>query len=737
MGRGVFSRLKPQYGVFAAVILAALLRLYYWKMTVTGDSILFYGYDDYYHLRRILYTVHHFPSTLWFDSYLDYPNGFRLTWPPLFDLLAAGLAKLFGASSQHAVEMVSAVLPVILGSIVVVVIYCMVKDTFDERTAVLSAFMAAIAPNSVITTSFAASDHHGLEVLLLCSLMLMLTIALHRSRLRYAILAGLFMALLAYSWAGAAAYIAIVLLYGLVQLFYDFRLGASPDQSVQILLVSLVSALVMMAPVWSEPWMYTTFAATFGMILILLAAWGIYRLLLGRVQWFMLPLVIAALSIAALALIYFLKGSNPAAREIFSLISTPLNYLFGGELTGLIDEAQPLLSTIKPISFTAANLLLSIMGLALLVTTALRTQLKRGQLLFIVWTAAALMLALGQSRFLYLYSVNMAVLIAILYFWLLDAADGRAQSNSQKDHKRPKSAGGPSSIVAIALLVLMLIPSIGQNISFSDDKPVAAGDWQETMDWLRANTPETSFFDDPKSRPEYGIMSSWDYGNLILYMGERPVVANNFQTGVQDSSRFFLAENESKASVIMDLRSSRYVISDWDMIYKTLSAAANWIGEDPTSYITYRPRGDYVGIELQDRLRRTILFKLHLFDGEGLGRFRLIYESSTLHGQDPATSKVKIFEYVAGAVIRGSTTPGKPVGVLLNMTSNQGRPFQYTAFVMPQSARYEIRVPYSTVAKYGTHAVDSYIVFTDTAEKRVSVSEEDVLSGRAIQVDLS
>jgi len=213
-------------------------------------------------------------------------------------------------------------------------------------------------------------------------------------------------------------------------------------------------------------------------------------------------------------------------------------------------------------------------------------------------------------------------------------------------------------------------------------------------------------------------------------------VANNFQTGVLDSCRFFLAEDESTATAIMDLRASRYVISDWDMIYKTLPATASSIGEDHASYIQYRQMGDRVGIELQDRLRRTILFKLHLFDGEGLGHFRLIYESGTLRGQNPAASKVKIFEYVKGAVIRGSAAPGKPVGVLLNMTSNQGRPFQYTAFAMPESGSYEIRIPYSTEAKYGTHAVDSCIVFTEGNEARVSISEEDVLDGNEILADL-
>ena len=52
---------------------------------LVGGDILFYGSDSFYHMRRILYTVDHFPSTLWFDPSINYPEGLELLWPPLFD----------------------------------------------------------------------------------------------------------------------------------------------------------------------------------------------------------------------------------------------------------------------------------------------------------------------------------------------------------------------------------------------------------------------------------------------------------------------------------------------------------------------------------------------------------------------------------------------------------------------------------------------------------------------------
>jgi dolichyl-diphosphooligosaccharide--protein glycosyltransferase len=68
-------------GLVSAVVLGLLLRLLAGRNALVGSSVLFDGYDTYYHMRRVLYTIAHFPNTVWFDSYLDYPHGMELTWP--------------------------------------------------------------------------------------------------------------------------------------------------------------------------------------------------------------------------------------------------------------------------------------------------------------------------------------------------------------------------------------------------------------------------------------------------------------------------------------------------------------------------------------------------------------------------------------------------------------------------------------------------------------------------------
>jgi len=152
-------------------------------------------------MRRILYTVDNFPHTLWFDSYLNYPHGLDLMWPPLFDQLIAGIALTAGAGNQPSVELVSALVPPVLGAATVLIIYLLARELFGRRVALLSAFVLAIAPAHVARSCFGCTDHHVLEVLLILGSILSMVFALsgREHRLWFAVLAGVSTAALAYS----------------------------------------------------------------------------------------------------------------------------------------------------------------------------------------------------------------------------------------------------------------------------------------------------------------------------------------------------------------------------------------------------------------------------------------------------------------------------------------------------------------------------------------------------------
>ena len=101
-----------------------------------------------------------------------------------------------------------------------------------------------------------------------------------------------------------------------------------------------------------------------------------------------------------------------------------------------------------------------------------------------------------------------------------------------------------------------------------------------------------------------------------------------------------------------------------------------------------------------------------LFDGAGMGHFRLIYESHKSSDGNTAGRGVKIFEYVPGALIRVRADPNQSVGALLNMTSNQEQTFAYINEATLRGDSYEMRVPYSTESRYDTRALGLYQIFS-------------------------
>ena len=173
------------------------------------------------------------------------------------------------------------------------------------------------------------------------------------------------------------------------------------------------------------------------------------------------------------------------------------------------------------------------------------------------------------------------------------------------------------------------------------------------------------------------------------------------------------------------------------MLYDKFPALAIRANRNTSEYRNIEDLGNYVAIVPTKKLYQTTLALLHFIDGSSLSHFRLIYESHTILGQNPLTSSLKIFEYVPGALIKVSNAPGQKVVALLNMTSNQGRKFIYI-----NEGTSEVRVPYSTEKRYGTHAMTPYLVAlgnnsTDLRKRSINVTEDDVIHGRVIEVNLS
>jgi oligosaccharyl transferase (archaeosortase A-associated) len=726
-----------QLELLAVFILGLVLRLYAGRNALQDGNVLFMGYDEFYHMRRILYTVGHFPNTIFFDSYLDYPYGMHITWPPLYDQLSAAVSVVLGQHSRAGIEMVSAIVPTVLGSIAIVAVYFLVREIFDRRIAIMSAFMTALAPYYLQKSMLGETDHHVLEVLLLILALLFLVLALSRKEraMIFAALAGIAMAGMAYTWLGSAAYFGIVLLYAIGQMTLDIKNNVSSKETMAKLLVAFGVTLILTLPFWNTPWLSPSFFGTAVIIAAILILFLVSKLLAERkIHWAFFPISIVVLTYFTMLLFQLLSGFW-LFSNVDQIIRTGGDYLFSGGFVGKISEAEPLFARPEILfsntifSNLGWNLLFSAIGLAVLISffwyTWQNTDKKESSLLFLVFVTFTLILTIGQIRFLYLSTITTGILISILFFRAVE-----------KIGHGPEGHANLSKYIVPVLFLVLILPTAMEAVSITDATSMIAGDWYETLNWLEKNSNTTSWYDDPYRAPEYGVMNWWDYGNWILYQAKRPVVANNFQVGIEDSSRFFLSESEETATKILDARRARYIITDYSMLYGKLSAIATWANQDPSTYQTLRDMGTYITAIPTRKLMQTTMVRLHLFDGSSMGRMRLIYESQTKVGGNPPSSSLKIFEYVPGAVLHVTGASGQKVVALVNMTSNQGRKFQYV-----NEGVSEVRVPYSTENRDDTHAITPYLVASGSSPDNiktmsVNVTEDDILMGKVIEVAL-
>ena len=714
-------------GVSAAFLLGLLVRLVPARNALVDGEIVFYGYDSFYHLRRILYTTENFPSTLWFDSYLNHPFGLELTWPPLFDQMIAAASLILGGSPRAA-EIAGAIIPPILGSVAIILLYLLAKKLFGMEVALLSAFIMAIDPKHITRTHSGWLDHDVMESLLILAAILLLVYALtERDRwAKFAIAAGILIAATAYTWLGTPAYMGVILISSVFLIALDLKNGNPSGETVFPLAAAFGVALALILPFWDNAWLKPSFFGALASLLGLLFLYLLSRLFAAkRILWQAFVPAVAIFGYLGLVLSYMFTpnwGGHPLWRG--------LSYFFGGGLASVgIMEASPVYRYFDLVSLPSLGLAFSLLGLGVLIQLTLRSGLPKVRVLFLIWVVFSLILPFFQIRFLFLFSLTGSVLISLLFFWAAE----RLRSSGLKDPSMVKA-------LSLALLVILLLPNVAGVKEIAEEKLDISEDWIETLDWVKENTPKTEGFENPGRAGDYGIMSWWDYGNWILYQSRRPVVANNFQAGAEDSARFFLAESEEESLKTIDKRDSRYVITDDKMAYTKLPAIARWINEEPGSYVQIAEDRDTVTYHHSQRFMRTTLAKLHLLDCTNLGHFRLIYESETFKGTLIPVKEVKVFEKVPGAKIAGTTPYDEPMGAILEMTSNQGRHFQYYNSAMPVDGRYEITVPYPTEDAYGTHSVGLYLIgslknVAGGEAKEVEVSEEDILQGRVVEVN--
>jgi len=771
--------LKERHVERTAMLLVVFLVALYLRIrlpyanSIQGGNIVISDFDPYYHLRIIEYTIQNFPHVLAFDPYVDFPNGFWIGWPPLYDFLASAYAMAAMALFHVDYQVAVATFPALLGAVAIFPVYYITKLVFDWKAGVVAAALLTVLPANLLRSMVGNVNHHvAAEVLFPAFLFLFFMLALKgeltfremrtltftrddKRALLYAGLAGIFVTALLLTWLGGFLFLGIIGAFALAQYIVYHLKGVQSDNLTIVAVTMLVVSLITFLPVSLSSHFGTTIDPVnvslfqpflLAAVLIIFVLFGSLAYYLRDKQRAVYPLAICALLVVGALSFYLVRP------DLATTVFTGYGFFTQSGVLQTVAEAQPLFGgpggfqLTTAVSYFQVLLFVAFIGLAALGYQVYRKQDEAALLLF-VWSIFAVAITVVQTRFTFLLSANVAILSAFVVVWALDALVGKGYGALAGVH----DAGALrdlfgheikyTQLVGVFFVVLvLLLPSVNMTTAYAKNVQQITPDWYESLQWMKANTPPTSNFNvSSNQRPEYGVLSWWDYGNWIIYLGHRPAVANNFQTGVSDAAQFFTSQNESDTINIIQNRSVKYVMTDYEMADYNgkFQAIALLSGKGVEPFLTsqaYYTQSGAISQQLvpTEAYYNSTVVRLEYLDGNGYSHYRLVHESNSTVGTFGGTEVkyVKIFEYVTGAniTVRGNGN----ATVSLKVVTNQNRTFNYTQSAIINGSHTFV-VPYSTNwTLYGVQTGNAYTVTVGNATQSLAVSESDVTSGKEL-----
>ncbi|WP_048064157.1 STT3 domain-containing protein [Archaeoglobus fulgidus] len=560
---------------------------------IFDSRIYYYGYDPYYHMRLVEAIVleGYRPS---FDYYINYPYGLRIDWLPLFDYILAfpGLFLGFWASEIFAV-----VFPVIIGVLCIVLVYLISLEVLrNEKFALISAFIFSVCPVTVWKSLLGKADHHIWVVFLL-----LLSIWLVTKPGLLKLLSGIPMLLMALSWLGAPIYAALLAVSSLFQF-----------NEKEVRIVGISNLIPVLSSIQN---LFLGFS--FLAIAVFLLVGSFVKRFERRFRY---------------AIVYYLCICSVALLSAYLMpvgwlgfVKSGISYVLGTDIyLPTIREAR---------SFQILGVISSAGYLFFVLAIPALFMLRNGFLK--VFFVLSFLISILQLRFVEVLAFPVAILASYTICQILERVDypvfrkeeeGESKRRGRKEKKKAVEIRKKDHATVIAFLLFLALPCFANSLA-----PVEMTmDWKEALNWMKENLEAQDYLK-AYEKPDYAVLSWWDYGNWILYVAKKAVVCNNFQAGADDAAKFFTAQSEEEAMKIVEKRKVRYVVTVEELTVKPETNKTKFI---PIMQIAgYSP--EYMkNKEIIDFFNKTMLYKLHVENATNLTHFRLLKNFGT----------VKIFE---------------------------------------------------------------------------------------------
>jgi dolichyl-phosphooligosaccharide-protein glycotransferase len=672
--------------LFSFMVVAFILRIL--PAIITRDLAFFpiYDTDTWYNLRQIEVMVHNFPQYNWFDPMTAYPMGKIIDWGPGLPFIAALFCIIIGAATQNAIVTAAGFVSPLMAVVMVPVMYYLGSKIADWKTGIAAAGLISFTSFLYFTfSSYGMADHHIGEVLfstlfILVYLSIISSVKTHppyRNNLNAAVyfcvlsvLAGLLYFAALITSTTVLLILLIIAIYTLIQNVTDFLHDKDPEYLciLNLVMLGLVMSLLFLFGFKREGLSIMNYSQ--GLVLVhgavaaeSVTLYALSKILRGKRTHYLL--ILAGLILGGIILSQVVPALQQVSHQALNLILGYSAFSIGVQET-------------LPWSFSGAydsiNIAMLLVAGGFLVLGYRLTKKPERELVFVaVWSVVMLLLTIQFQRFLYYFTVNIALISALCitepFRWDLDEVLRRIplgfmkhSSNGggvplldkhlvpEKPAKRKKaipatrntkSMTGVLKLTCLTVVCILTVAHIGlsvsQDIHFAANakQRVIPADWMETLGWLRSGTPDPGigYFDTYEKTGytapggSYGILAVWDAGHWITFFSHRMPVANPFQDnlgGKNGTAAFFLSGDETQANDILQNYRGRYVITDSTMAVDRFTNLVPWMkgSADISSYIRWfliADAKDPAHLEkihlFNDTYFQTMVVRLHNFDG--------------------------------------------------------------------------------------------------------------------------
>lgn len=507
-----------------------------WNRIFVDGQIWYRGVDAWYHMRLVDNMMANFPIPLKWDLSALYPSGVPVGYFPLLSWLIAIPGQVFNY------EVVGALLPPILGALTLVPVFYIGKILFNKWVGLFSCLLIAILPTEFFhRTMLGFADHHVLEVFFSVSTILFLILSYKENKVRYPILAGISLGLYLSSWSGGLLLVLPIWLWFVLILTHKLVKGEPIDTLCKYMTITFLISFLIFLP--HIALVEGTLPFVLFMFLVTLTPYTCFLTSKVLSDWPRFVIV------AEGALILFILFCALYYPQIFQTIRSILP-----GIGTTIEEAAPSLPRVLS-SCYGISFLLSLGGLVFSIK-------NKQNLLLIIWASFMLLLALGQRRWGYYFTISNAIM-ASYFIYLISGWVGK---NARV-----------ATIIVVCVFVLMT--NIKGTIGITNLPLHLTKDWYQACVWLKENTPDPfggdAYHDlNPDATADYGILSWWDYGHWILRVGRRVPLTSPTYQDVKIQGGVLVAQSEEEANKKLGNLNIKYIIIDEAMVTTKFYAIA-------------------------------------------------------------------------------------------------------------------------------------------------------------------